>query len=144
MTTGSVRRENTEEGKQGEGSMPNADVENTEDERCPIERGTDQQQQQHDNVATYKIMEISSTSEENQYAEGKSDRESDTEMVIDTQRDSTEDLSHKSKEQDPVSKPPSIQDGDRDIEKPGRKQINQIIQIMTNGLEKKTTIVELK
>ena len=43
VTTGSVRRENTEEGKQGEGTMPNADVENTEDEKCPIERGTDQQ-----------------------------------------------------------------------------------------------------
>ena len=66
-------------------------------------------------------MESSSTSEENQYPEGDSDRESDTAMVIDTQRDSTDDLSHKSMEHDPVSKPPSIQDGDRDLEKPGRK-----------------------
>jgi len=48
--------------------------------------------------------------------------ESDTVMVIDTQRDSTEDLSHKSMEQDPVSKPPSIQDGDRDLENPGRER----------------------
>ena len=111
----------SEEKKQGEGTMPNADVENTEDERCPIERGMDQQQQ-HDDTATYKIMESSSTNKENQYAEGESDRESDTEMMIDTKRDSTEDLSHKSKEQDPVSIPPSIQDGDRDLEKPGRKR----------------------
>ena len=56
VTTGSVRRENTDEGKQGEGTMPNADVEDTKDERCPNERGTDQQlQQQHDDTATYKI-----------------------------------------------------------------------------------------
>ena len=42
-----------------------------------------QQQQQHDDdTATYKIMESSLTSEENQYAEGESDRESDMGMVI--------------------------------------------------------------
>jgi hypothetical protein len=51
VTTGTVRKENTEEGKHGEGTMPNAGVENSEDDRFPIERGTDQQQ--HDDTATY-------------------------------------------------------------------------------------------
>jgi hypothetical protein len=51
VTTGSVRREYTEEGKHGEGTMPNAGVENTEDDRCPIERETNHKQQ-HDDTAT--------------------------------------------------------------------------------------------
>jgi len=50
VTAGSARRENTE-GKHGEGMMPNADVQNTEDDRCPTERETDQHQQ-HDDTAT--------------------------------------------------------------------------------------------
>jgi len=36
VTTGSVRRENTEEGEHGEGMMSNAGVENTEDDIYPI------------------------------------------------------------------------------------------------------------
>jgi hypothetical protein len=52
----------------------------------------------------HKIMDSSLASEENQYAEGEIDRESDTGMVIDIQRDSTDDLSLNSMEQDSVSK----------------------------------------
>ena len=63
--------------------------------------------------------------------------------MIDTQRDSTEDLSYKSMEQDSVSKPPSTQDGDRDLEKPGRKR-DKPNHTNNVGLEKKTTNVELK
>jgi hypothetical protein len=73
VTTGTVRKESTEEGKHGEGTMPNAGVENTEDGRCPIERGTGHHHKHHhqqDDTATYKIMERSLTSEENQYSEG--------------------------------------------------------------------------
>jgi hypothetical protein len=50
-------------------------------------------QQQHDDTATYKITESSLTCEENQYAEGESDRESNTGMVFEIQRGSMEDLS---------------------------------------------------
>jgi len=99
--------------------MPNAGVENSEDDRCLIERGADQQ---HDDTATYKITGSSLTFEENQYAEGESDRGSDTRMVIDIQRGSTEDMSLNNMEQDPVSIPSRTQVVDRDIEKPGRKR----------------------
>ena len=113
--------------------MYNACVENSEDDRCPIKRGTDhhhhhhhqqQQQQQQRDTATDKTMESSLTSEENQYAEGESDRESDMWMAIDNQRDNTEDLSPNNMEQGPVSKPSSINDSDSDFEKPGRKRDN--------------------
>ena len=120
VTTGRVRRENTEEGKRGEGTTPNVGVENSEDDRCPIERGTDQQQ--HDDTATYKITASSLTCEENQYAEGESDRECDTGMVIDIQRGSMENLGLNDMEQDPVSKLSCKQDVDRDIEKLLRKR----------------------
>jgi hypothetical protein len=39
VTTGTVRRENTEEGKHGEGTMPNASVENARMIDAPLKEG---------------------------------------------------------------------------------------------------------
>jgi hypothetical protein len=83
--------------------MPNTGVENAEDDGRPIERGT--KQQQRDGTATDNITASSVTGVENQYVEGQSDRASDTGMVTDVQRGSTEDLGINYMEQDTVRKP---------------------------------------
>ena len=90
------------------------------EDRHPIERETDQQQ--NDVTTTDNVPARSLTCEGNQYAEGERDRVCDTGMVIDVQRGSMEELGFNDMEQDPVSKTSHKQDVDRDIDKTGRKR----------------------
>lgn len=85
-TTGAARREIIEERPNGEDIMPNTGAENTEEDRHPIEGGTEQHQQ--DDTTTDNVPASSLTCEGNQYAEDESDRECDTEMVIDVHQGS--------------------------------------------------------
>ena len=71
VTKGATRREITEEERNGEGILHNNGGKNTEEDRHPIERETDQQQ--NDVKTTDNVPARSLTCEGNQYVEGERD-----------------------------------------------------------------------